>query len=391
MELSCRECGHVEADYLGEHLAVKHGLTCLQYTARYPDADFASPQLHAAVRSGLPKGGRQHPPALNSLYVEACNCQFPVHHRVPASACLSLPDHYRLPLYGSLAQDVQHAVTALWKVRSMYIWGLSGAGKDALFHWFSAATRTPGIKRQIKPGADIQSWFYNRSFDKDGTSWEEGPLLKALRDGYEVKDATGKVIERLPYLILFTDLDRADRSQAEHLRLILDSIEGQVEGPEGRTWPVLPGTRIVATGNTAGSGDGRGRYTSANVLDASLMERFDRVFQFSWLAWEDEEFIIRAKFPRLCEAFPGILEPIGRITGVLRSAILREELFAEFSHRSVCTVLGHAQDIMDSNTYKVDTLLRAAARAWLDRLTDEVTRESAKKLMDPFLKGGMLA
>ena len=391
--LKCAVCGHEEPDFLGQHLLEAHGLTSDQYVAQHAGALVASERLIKLVKTGTPE--RKHPPAADSLCIKPHKMfSLPVNIQVPATACLPMPDHYRLPSIGQLAKDVEHALTALWKGRTMYIWGLSGSGKDALFHWYSAATRTPALERQIKPGADIQSWFYNRGFNKDGTSWEEGPLLKALRDGYEIRDASGTVVKRIPYLILFTDFDRVDRSQAEHLRLILDSIQGRVEGPEGRTWPVLKGTRIVATGNTAGSGDSRGRYTSAGVMDASLMERFDRVFKFTWMDWVDEAEILQDKFPVILKEYPGLIEPLGRVVMALRTAILKDELFAEFSHRSACTVLGHAQDCLEARNDKKalgdKSLLTVGFRPWLDRLPDDVAREFATKLMDPHVKGGML-
>lgn len=333
---------------------------------------------------------RQHPPKPQDLIFRLADIDFPVNHDVPEMACLPLPDNYRLPEHGQLAEDIKHALIAMRRGRSLFIHGLPGSGKDALAHALSAYTRTPAIIRAIKPGVDIQSWFYTRGFDSTGTVWETGPLFDALTKGYEVRDDNGDLIRRVPYMVVISDFDRADRGQAEYLRLIMDSIQGRVEGPQGRMEPVLPGTLIIATGNSAGSGDQRGRCVSSNVLDASILDRFNATLQFHWIDWKDEEKIVKAKFPSLDNSIYPIMS---RITASIRTAIERDSLYAEFSHRAVCAILEHAEDIQllqpDDNR-KVSELFRMAARVWLDRLGDDVTREEAIKLMDPHVEGGMI-
>lgn len=390
--LQCLECKSTPApDYLGDHLLEAHGLSVTDYLAKYPGAQAFSERLLARFgKERKQPAQRVHPPFPENLTIPICGMPFSVHCDVPADACLPMPPAYRLPTHGNLARDVRHALISFRKRRSQYIWGLPGSGKDAFFHAMSAMTRIPGLERQIKPGVDIQAWFYTRAFNKDGTYWEEGPLLKALRDGYVVKNAQGQVIKRIPYLILFTDFDRADRAQAEHMRLLTDSIKGRVEGPQGQTYPVMEGTIICATGNTAGSGDNRGRCVSANVIDASILDRFQRVYQFSWMDWEDEVEIVREKFPLLVERAPWIFAPMGKVTFCLREAILKDEMYAEFSHRALCTILEHAQDIIETSADVPANILKTAARAWLDRLPDATTQEQAKTLMDPHFKGGML-
>jgi len=284
-----------------------------------------------------------------------------------------------------LGDDIQHALTALKFHRSQYIWGMPGAGKDALFHAWSALTRTPAIFRQVKPGTDIEAWFFSRAFNEKGTYWEEGAVLKALRDGY--KTLSGRVI---PYLILITDFDRADREQGEHLRLITDSILGRVDGPAGSVYTVYPETYIVATANTAGSGDDRGRMISANPIDAALLDRFERKFQFHWMEWDDEEPIVKSKFPLLYERCPSSFSQVGKATASLRDAIHKEKLYAEFSHRAVCAWLGHMEDIVAMTGKVPKDLVKRGARAFLDGMPDEHTRLEAERLIDPHIKGGVV-
>ncbi len=389
-QIKCKECGAEVSDYLGDHLVESHKMTGSEYLTKHPGAPTMSKRL-ADRAAKKQQRRREPPPDPAKLTVEIGGVTFPVNANVPAEVCLPLPKAYRFPSHGQLAQDIRHTAISVRKQRHGYVHGLPGTGKDAFLHAVSALARIPAMIRSIKPGVNIQHWFYSRSFNKDGTEWERGPLLDALVNGYPTVDASGNPV-RIPYLIAITDFDRADRAQAEHLRLIMDTTAGRVEGPQGKTEDVLPGTMIWATGNSAGSGDTRGRCISSNVIDASIMDRFDRVYEFHWMSWKDEEPICKEKFPLLVERCPWLFDQIGKCTASLRKAILNQKIYAEFSHRAVCTILEHAQDLVEINKGKdvPKDIIVGAARAWLDRLGDPVTKEAAIKSMDAHVPGGML-
>jgi len=389
-KLECKVCGHGARDYLGDHLLEAHDLTVEAYLEAHPGAPTMSQRLADALDAEHAKSNvrRAHPPKPGDLTTTFAGVTFPVYPDVPAEACLPRPPHYREPEYGDLGVDLQHLALALSDTPppAIFVHGSAGCGKDAAFYEWSGRTHRPAIVRQVVPGADIQSWFFTREFNEKGTFDKEGEVLVALRDGYECPDGT-----RVPYLFLVTDFDRADRSQAEYLRLITDSIEGRVVGPGGRLFPVLEGTIIAATANSAGGGDVRGRYISANPIDGSILDRFDVALQFHQMEWEDEEPVVHAKFPLLAERAPGVFTVMGRITGTLRKAIKDEELYADYSHRSLCAILKHATRLVRQKPSGIpDDLVRRAARVWVDKLPDEDSRSTAWNIMDPHLKGGAL-
>jgi hypothetical protein len=193
-------------------------------------------------------------------------------------------------------------------------------------------------------------------------------------------------------MILFSDLDRADLSQTEHLRMILDSIEGRVEGPEGVMYDVLPGTVVVATGNSAGGGDERGRCLSAKPIDASIMDRFGRKYQFLWMDWKDELPILMQKFPLLWERNPDIFQALGRASDAVRRAIADNKLYAELTHRGLCSILEHAEDMYRFYSGKghPENVQRHAVSVWVDGLGDAQTRQKALQLMNPFFKNTLI-
>jgi len=381
-------CDQSIKDWLGNHLASVHGMSVDAYQASYPGSPVTSKRLMSRYEKTIGNPRRRHPPAPESLNVLFAGLPFSVNASVPAEACLPLPANYRLPKHGSLGKDIANAMVALYCHRSLYIWGMPGTGKDALIHTYSALTRTPAIIKQVIPGSDIEAWFFSRGFGPDGTHWEEGGVLRALRDGYVCPDGTC-----IPYLLLVSDIDRADRSQAEYLRLITDSIQGRVSGPTGTVYKLLAGTQIVATANTPGGGDERGRMVSAQPIDASILDRFQRTFEFHAMDWRDEEPIVKAKFPVLMDKAPWVFTKMGKATKALRAAIDNEELYAEFSHRGLCSILGHAEDLLicsGSRQEVTGKLLKKAARAWWDKLPDKETRLKAQTCMDAHIKGGVL-
>ena len=385
----CRLCGY-ETHWLGDHLVDEHELSVDTYLKAYPGASTASDELLAMWNKHGGKVKRAHPPRDEQLRMLFCGVSVPVNHDVPADACFPLPTAFRVPSHGNLKMDVWHSTVALCSGRSVYIHGPPGCGKDALAHGWSYLTRTPAEIYNIDPDADLRPWFFSHEITKEGTVWMEGELLMQLRDGY-VSPLSGR---RVPYLILITDFDRATKAQVETMRLVLDSIQGRIKGPNGVTYNVLPGTQIVVTANTAGGGDPRGRCISANIIDASIMDRFGdmgaRAFEFHPMEWEDEGSIVKQKFPLLMERCPGVFAQVGNATTAIRKAVANEQIYAEFTHRSLCAWLGHAEDIIRVTGMVPQDILKTSLRAVIDKFSDPQTRQEAQGIIDAHIQGGVV-
>lgn len=371
--VTCQICGH-QAKWLGDHLVESHKITIGEYLLQHPQAEIST-----VVRQ---RAGLIQAPDPTALTVNFGDVTVPINWDVEEHACLPLPPHYRVPQFGALKADVAAATIALASRRSMYIWGPAGAGKDAIFHAWSYLTHSPCKLFQIQPGVDTMSWFYSKGLGSNGSYWEEGELLTALRDGY-LSPISGR---RIPYTVLITDFDRANSEQAEALRLVMDSISGRVMGPKGVVYPVFPGTQIVVTANTAGGGDPNGRYTSARVIDASILDRFERSYQFHWMDWRDEIEVVTHKFPLLWSKNPTLFADIGKAVAALRTAIDAEKLYGEFSHRAVCMWLGAIQDYLTLLGDRCPAnVAELAFDCYLAKLPDATARETAKLIVKPFL------
>lgn len=377
-KLKCPICGH-EGHYLAPHLLEAHGVGEGEFAG-----ETVSPALEAAFEASV-KGKRRtaFDPA-KGVTAKFAGIPLPVNLDVPSEACLPLPACYAVPAYGKLADAIRRvaARVAAGNSKPLWVWGPPGTGKDAVFSALSARMRRPARVFNITPDADISGWLATRALGPEGTYWEEGELLKALRDGYRTAD--GRVV---PYLIVLSDVDRATRAQQEPLRAILDSLGGRVPAANGMH-RVLPGTLVVATANTSGGGDTSGRYT-ATPTDTSVLDRFTFKVTFANMDVRDEEPLLRAKYPALAARFPELVPAIMRATTAIRDAVEKEELFLDFGHRTVSNWMDAIQVEATYYTGKdAAKVIRAGLQDVLAGCPNEDTREALKRLVDPHLKGG---
>jgi midasin (ATPase involved in ribosome maturation) len=294
---------------------------------------------------------------------------------VPTEMCLPYPEGYELPTRGQAKESLEKVTVAVKSGRSIWLSGTPGVGKDAYFSWLSAYTRTPGKVFQVIPGQDLQAWRFTRSFNAEGATWEDGELLRYLRDGFTHKGVT------YPYMIVLSDLDRATKSQFEELRTIVDSIQGRVAGAQGRMFPVLPGTVIAATANSTGSGDPSGRCISSNTVDSSIMDRFERKFILPPLDWEDEKKVLARKFPKASSYLTvDTWAKVHQIVMKLRGAVTSGEIQTEFTHRTMCSWFGDVEDhlsVRGKITGFCDHL-----QTVLDGMPDPETREKVSQTIN---------
>ena len=371
--------------HIPTYIAEAHGMTVEEYTKRFPNAPLYSEDILRIHSENTRNLRRIAAPRPEDLTVEIGPFTLPVNWDVPAEACLPLPSHFRLPTHGLLAEDVKRAVRYWTNRRSTWIWGPTGAGKDAIPSALSALTRTPGEIFSINPDVNLQAWFYEKAFDAGGTRWDFGKLFNALVYGYQ-SPISGR---QVPMTVVLSDFDRASRQQVEAVRLVADSTLGRIKGPTGETFPVLPGTRIIVTANTMGGGDPSGRFVSANVIDSSIINRFERKIRFHQMAWNDELPILCEKFPLFKERASTLFPQVEKCVTVLRKAVEENSLYGEFSHRDLCTWLGDCEDILLDQKQAPADLLKQGFESYADGLPDDETRNQALGLINSYISGGV--
>jgi MoxR-like ATPase len=341
---------------------------------------FMSPAIEAEFRAMAP--ARHAPPSPAELTTKLMGIEFPVNAVVPEGECLPAPRGYRLPTKGGARAAHRRVLLAVRNTRKVFVHGDPGTGKDAVFHFLSETLGLPAKIRTFSPDVDVHRWFYTREIGGDGTRWDLTRLFRAITEGHTGTDGVTR-----PYLVLFSDIDRATPEQLEVFRLMLDTTSMRIMGPAGDTHRIWPGTHFVFTANSCGTGDATGRMSS-QAMDASMLDRMGRFVKFTYLHWADEAEILRGKFPALVEAVPSIFDELGMAATAVRKAISARTLYAELTHRGLCEILQEAEDELEAGS-KSTTLLRKGMSAWLDRLDDQ--RLEARRLMDSAIKGGLIA
>jgi MoxR-like ATPase len=373
IQMKCLECNQEVGEFVSPHITTHHGMTYFDYVTKHKDQG-VNPEIHAVKNFVKPVAAKKPE---NFTYE---GITFQVNPNIPSTVCLPMPLNYRFPQSGELKEQTKNVMRALSKRRHIYLAGPTGTGKDALVSAVSALCRLPAIMLSIKPQTDIRSWLYSRGFDKEKTTWETGVLFRALTEGYVDDNGT-----RHPYIVVLTDFDRADKTQMEHLRAILDSIEGRVEGPQGKLHPVVPGTVIYATANTIGSGDTRrNRYTSSNLIDSSLMRRFPYILQFTnWMDWADEREILGLSFPSLSRKLV-FQEAMGKIIGQVRTFYRKGEIQDEMSIRDVMSMYTYLTDMIDveGDIYDEATLVSQSIKYWMNRVDDVHSQNKISSSLD---------
>ena len=385
----CRICGH-KAHWLGSHLMSEHGLTVEEYLTMHEGAPTASKE--ALEKFNARRKARVLPPKLEDLTIEFAGTEFKVNTDVPLSVCAPPVPFYTPPKYGDQSENVEDVFLHLDGDDSpIYVHGPAGTGKDACFQAWSNKTRTPCLMVQINPDVDVSKYLYSHEIGEKGTFYKEGKLLKALRDGYVTEKG-----ERIPYLVILTDVDRMTEEQGEHLRMIIDSVSGRIATPDGGMEKVLKGTRIVATANSAGNGSAGGRYASSRVVDASIMSRFTFKFEYTTLHWKDEKPILVDRFPVLArhggESLWGQVE---KSVKAIREAINSDMggIDMEFGHRELVawmksTAIYAARDLKKGGKVKPDVLKRGFKTVL--RSVEGTTRGDLERLVNAHIKGGIV-
>lgn len=152
----------------------------------------------------------------------------------------------------------------------IYNWGHFGTGKTSLFEQFCAKTGRPFLRVQHTIGVEESHVLGQWTVKGGETIFQPGPLAECMRYG-----------------IVYC-ADEYDMALPAVLALYQPVLEGKSlvikdAPPEWRIVKPHRNFRIVATGNTNGSGDESGLYQGAQVQNAANYDRFGVVIHTKYL------------------------------------------------------------------------------------------------------------
>lgn len=289
----CCECGH-EAHRLSNHITEAHdGLTLAEYQAKWPGAPIRS--AFAAQESG----GSQAQPTRQAAPpgpgpVVKCVMDFQIgtgKASVPQWDGWDDEDAAAIPpwdedfeINGMVEEQLGQLALGLELAENTMIIGPTGAGKTSLVDVIAALTNQPvtriNFHGEMRPSdlvGDIE--LIETEGGNAITRWADGPLTRGLRRGHiilideidaappQLHTLLQRLCERHPNPL------KAIEEGQPHIKLLLSS--GEVVGANHRT-------RLIATANTAGTGDMTGDYAGTFVLNAAFLDRWSIKIKYGY-------------------------------------------------------------------------------------------------------------
>jgi cobaltochelatase CobS len=163
-----------------------------------------------------------------------------------------------------------------------YVWGHKGSGKSELFEQICARTNRPQIRIQHS-GNTEESHIVGQWTVKGGeTVFELGPLPLAMKNGW--------VYVADEYDFAMPSVLSVYQAVLEGKALIIKEADAA-----NRIIEPHPNFRIVATGNTNGSGDESGLYQGTNLQNSANYDRFGMVVHKKYMDKKAESLILQRR------------------------------------------------------------------------------------------------
>jgi len=277
--------------------------------------------------------------------------------------------------------NVRQKCVLIMKGNHIKIIGPTASGKDEIARQLAAKSNHPIATFNFNNTSDASGWLSQLEFvNEDGvtvTGQSDGHLKRVAQgltiyrkleslteDGQplseeEVKDIIAEMESHrwivketstqgvyqitIPFIIVFSDADRASNDQLETLRQAIELGKEMLTNPiTGEMFPVCPGTRFVFTANSGVDGDdGRGMVVKQN--DASITNRMSAI-HIGHPSEEVEKVIYQAAFP---EVDPQYIEMVVKCTRALRVVVRQEYLQMDVSIRNGSAWLIHALEMKE--------------------------------------------
>lgn len=281
------------------------------------------------------------------------------------------PFKYQYPTRGEAAKAIKRIARAFKYGRQFYIWGEAGSGKSSVIRALAADLNREFLHLEMREDLDPSTFLGQKEVVIDPesqqniTTFVPGKLLKAL-EGHVGRDGIRRGV-----VILIDDIDRAPAAYHEIFRHALDRNAKKVYVQElGHDIALHPDTQIIATANSRGRGDDRGYYSSVQMMDESLLDRFDRFIHMPMIDPKEEKEILTSKFPALYAVSQDPFDRIMHVAEEIRRLIQNGEVYFNFSHRRLEDWVESVWELVQENGMEYQrSMVQESAEDWLDRYT----------------------
>lgn len=166
---------------------------------------------------------------------------------------------------------------------SLYICGPSGCGKTSFVLETAARLKWPVESITLSQTSEVADLIGHPVIRHGQLHFEYGPLSRAMMSGE---------------ILLLNEIDLMSAGELAALNDVLEGRGLTVLASNGEVIMPHPGFRVIATGNSRGSGDSSGHYTGVRRQNTAFLDRW--VFlEFSWPDFAMGRSIISRAVPEL--------------------------------------------------------------------------------------------
>lgn len=211
------------------------------------------------------------------------------------------------------------ALRALANGENLWLQGHTGSGKTTFIEQIAHALSWPVLRIALDAAIDRSELVGRTLLKPDGkggteSEWLKGALERAIPNAY---------------ILLLDEMDAGHPNSLYTLQPILEGKGLTLLEDGGRIVPYHPMTRIVATGNTAGSGDESGLYPACRILSAATLDRFPEFIEVPYLTVEEESALIQGR----AGSKKTVATKLAKFANEMRAAFTKGELPVSYSPR----------------------------------------------------------
>jgi hypothetical protein len=205
----------------------------------------------------------------------------------------------------------------------VYIHGMSGNGKTYSIEQVCARLNRNVIRFQISPETTEADLLGGFRLINGETVYQKGPVVEAMEMG----------------AILL--LDELDRGTTNSLLALQSVLEGNPVLLKKTNEVITPrrGFNVIATANTAGSGDNDGRYIGAQILDDAFLERFAITFEQDFPTQAVELRILNHHAEEYGIPSNGLTDKLAAWANIIRVTFRDGGIESVISTRRLCHIL----------------------------------------------------
>lgn len=258
------------------------------------------------------------------------------------------------------------------KFFSLYLYGISGAGKNEMIENACAVNSRPVVRVAITRDTKEDHLMGSKTLVDGNIKYETGPVKWAAENGA---------------VLILDEISKADANEIMCLQNVLEGKPFFVKSANEMVTP-KEGFCIIATDNTKGRGDDTGRYIGSNILDDAFLERFMMFMEQPLPTESIERKIYEKHAQKLNVDISGFIDRLLPWVSSTRKTYAAEAINEQITPRRGCHIIQIYSMINDENdaielgiSRFDETTIRAMTQYWeATQARPEVTEQEKEQV-----------